>query len=62
MGRNCSVREFCFERLPGPWDGSPLSAPSVLGLHGTHVGRQAREEMHDSIFSPTRIQSSKEFE
>lgn len=57
MGKNCSERQFCSERLPGPWDGSPPSDSSVLGLHGTHVGKQA---MHDTIFPPTKIQSGKE--
>jgi len=60
MGKNCSVRRCCSERLPGPWAGSPLSDPSVLGLRGTHVGQQAREEMCDTVFPPTRIQISEE--
>lgn len=45
MGKNCSVRQFCSERLPGPWAGSPPSNPSVLGLHSTHVGEWAMVEM-----------------
>lgn len=61
MGKNCSVRQFCFERLPGPWAGSPPSDSFLLGLYGTHVRRWTREEMYDTIVHSTRIQSSEDW-